>query len=312
MLISQVAGGVARTFVSGKQGMVDIFHLSLPLVLPVIGSDSDGATLTIRTSSTTSSTWIWGEFHVQIYFTGQIKVFRGGYVSGSSTLIATSTERAVSFNHWHTMEVMVKLATDATGAYEIKVDGQTVMSGTNVQTCVTASTVPNRILLGPGKNAAFYSHVAVNDDTGSYNNTWVGDAYIESLFPTSDTSVAFTPLSGTVNYAMVDDVTPDANTSYVYATATGLTDQYSYGNLSYVGSVDAVVHNIEAANLGTDTTPDIHTFIVSGTTTATSATHTMNSAYNRWLADIHDTDPNTGAAWNGTDVDAIEGGVESL
>lgn len=113
----------------------------------------------------------------------------------------------------------------------------------------------------------FFDDVAINDNTGSYQNSWPGDGGIIHLKPNgAGDNTDWTGYIGTgANYERVDEVTPDDNTSGVRSFTTGQIDDY----------------NIEASGLsGSDTIN-----VVSVGFRANRSTGTTSSTFNVRLKD---------------------------
>lgn len=91
----------------------------------------------------------------------KFEVYRGG------TLLQTGTF-VMAEDVWAYLEFKVVFATGATGSYELRIDGVTDMSATNVQTAVSANAYGNRISIngidypGPEK---YYDEIYVDDST---------------------------------------------------------------------------------------------------------------------------------------------------
>ena len=70
----------------------------------------------------------WGNFNLRLSTTGQIAAG-----AGYSTILGQTTDPALSTDNWHYIEVKV-VVHDTAGSYEIRVDGVTVLSDTDVDT----------------------------------------------------------------------------------------------------------------------------------------------------------------------------------
>lgn len=114
---------------------------------------------------------------------GTISVRTGG---SAGALIATSTS-AVAANTTHYLEM--SLSFTATGAYQVWLDGISILSGTgNLHT--TSNTTANGFLVNAGN--ATIDDLYVFDTTGATNNAPVlTSPRIETTFPVSDASIQF-------------------------------------------------------------------------------------------------------------------------
>jgi hypothetical protein len=118
---------------------------------------------------------------------GKLVLWNGGL---GSTQIAISTA-AITANTWHYVEW--DLTFSASGSYNVYLDGVSVFSGTgNLKN--SSNAYANQVILS-GSSCNF-DDMYVFDSTGSTNNAVRGDSRVETLFPTADSSVAFSPSAG--------------------------------------------------------------------------------------------------------------------
>lgn len=218
---------------------------------------------------------------------------------------------------WHYIECYV-LINDTTGAYTVKVNGTTVMSGTNVDTrdggTGTLDTI--RISGGSGSADTIDGNVMIDDlyilDTtgGAPQNTFLGPIKIEGILPdgNGDTN-NFTASAGS-NYQCVDENPPNDDTDYVSSGTSTHVDLYTHGNLSVVngtifGTQVNLSHKLDAAGTLTIRAKAKHsTTVGDGTSTAVT-----NTTY-QYLRHIFSVNPSTSAAWTPTEVNAAQFGVE--
>ncbi len=120
---------------------------------------------------------------------GKLVLWQGG-LGGTQVAISPS---AVTANSWHYVEWDLTFA--ASGAYTVWLDGVQVFTGTgNLKNSGNASA--NTVLLNG--NICNFDDMYLFDSTGSVNNAVRGDSRVETLFPTADASVAFTPTQGVI------------------------------------------------------------------------------------------------------------------
>ena len=122
--------------------------------------------------------------------TGTISVRTGGL---TGTAIATSTA-TVSANSTHYLEWDITFGNSA--AYQVWLDGTSIMSGTG-DTTSTANNTASAIALAVGQAATqntSFDDLYVFDTSGSTNNVvLLTNPRIETSFPTSDSAVQFSP-----------------------------------------------------------------------------------------------------------------------
>jgi hypothetical protein len=110
---------------------------------------------------------------------GFLKLYRG---TRSGTLLATST-RTYNYSEWHYVEFYAKIHA-STGAYEIRVDGDTFLIGSGANTAADATNVnvrrPEFKGVGTSTTNGYWDDFVMNDTTndGSGNDTWPGDQKI--------------------------------------------------------------------------------------------------------------------------------------
>jgi len=146
-----------------------------------------------------------------------------------------------------------KIVFDETeGSVEIRVDGQTQMTRTGID---TAADSINEVYFGTssGISTCDLDDFYLLDDTGSTFNDFLGPIRIETLFPNANgTTNAWDNVTGPSNYQDVDDNPPDDDTTYVSTSTTTEVDLYAFGNLSTTsGSIDGVIVTNYARKDGT-------------------------------------------------------------
>lgn len=120
---------------------------------------------------------------------GKIVLWQGGL---GGTQIAISSN-AITANSWHYLEWDLTFA--ATGAYTVWLDGAQVFTGTgNLKS--SSNAYANTVALSG--YACNFDDMYLFDNTGTANNAVRGDSRVETLFPTADASVSFTPGQGVI------------------------------------------------------------------------------------------------------------------
>jgi len=155
---------------------------------------------------------------------GTIGLFRSSGAQLGSFSIALTT------GTWYRIEIGI----DATGSgtLEARINGLTFASGANSVAGAWA-----RVAFGAfGANATyniFYDDVAVNDSSGSSQNTWPGDGKLVHLKPNTagDVNSFSVAVGGTAgasnNYTRVQEVTPDDLTTYNGSTTLSQEDLFN-------------------------------------------------------------------------------------
>lgn len=231
------------------------------------------------------------------------------YVNNS--LVSTSSGTGVA-GAWHLVEIMYDYNTtnivvkwnyaeiiDYTGAIDNNIDYITLANA-------DSPSISNYY-------EYYFDDVCVNDDTGTINNSWVGNSAIRLLNPTADVSSDFTPSTGSDNYAMVDDIPPDDDTTYNQSLVSNNIDTFSISSTPSIGTGQEInaVQSLVVARADVDISSLKH-ILVSSTTTDSGTTETANVSLYELTHKIHDVDPNTSAQWTEANVNAVKVGYEMI
>lgn len=220
---------------------------------------------------------------------------------------------------WYVIECYLKVDASA-GQFICKINGATCIGYTGdtqagatagirtVQIGATASGISS------GIKTFYYDDVAINDTTGSYQNSWVGLGGVYLLKPTADgAQTDWTPSSGTVNYAMVDEVPDDASTTYVQGLSASTIDLYEVENCpAYVAAINVVevVYQAAVIESGYNAITDV---VRVGTVNYNGTENTIVPiipTYQLYKGTAHYVNPATGTVWGTVEVNAMQAGME--
>lgn len=156
--------------------------------------------------------------------TGILQVFRGNY---NGTLLGQSAGSVVSDDVFVHVEVKITF-NNTTGSVEVRVNGNStpVINVTNVDTVNTANVDCRYVALGystggPGTSDMWWDNWYVWDTTGGVNDDFLGERRIETVVANADTATEdWTPSTGVDSYAMVDEIGPDDDTTYLSSGTT--------------------------------------------------------------------------------------------
>jgi hypothetical protein len=98
-------------------------------------------------------------------------------------------------------------------------------------------------------NNGYITNIYTLDGTGSHNNSRLGPVTVDTYYPTSDNTVAWTPSAGTTHYNLVGDNPPSTST-YVSTTTQGTTDTLNLASQSTPTTVYASSVNVIAETTG--------------------------------------------------------------
>ena len=206
---------------------------------------------------------------------------------------------------WYVVEVHWVIG--ETGTIEVKVDGE-IDSSYSGDTRFGAAASVDEVRLS---SLGYFDDFAINDTTGSVDNSWCGAGKVYYMPAASDTSTQWTPSAGSDNYAMVDEAPHDSDTTYVQTATNGHTDVYGLGTppAAMEGKIikrawpEAVCRKTESEEgLG------ISLGITIGTTTDNGDQIAPGVEYNsaRIIGDEHVINPDTTEAWNFSELDDIK------
>lgn len=230
-------------------------------------------------------------------------------VKRDTTELGSSVPGLFTVDNWYYIEVETVIS-DTVGRVTVYVNGSSVLNLTSQDTKNgTATTVDNIIFQGGTESE--YGTYWYDDFYLTDTGTKLGESRVETLYPNADTAVKqWTPLTGSDNYAMVDEAQCDGDATYVYASSAA-TDNYDFGNLSDNPSAVRAVQAVTFAKKTDTATRNIYLQTVSGATTSDGTAQALLSTYTRFNR-IMETDPNTSAAWVYTAVNAVKGGPKIL
>jgi len=228
---------------------------------------------------------------------------------GAGSILATSSAQTIiSASVWNQYQVKIVIS-NTVGSVEVRLNGDTspVWTATGLNTRNgTANSYCNSLRLGNAiaVNSQFDDFYIFNDQ-GAAPNNWEGDVRALQLMPVSDATVTWTPKTGVDNWAMVDELVNDGDTTYVSTDTPGHQDYYGVHTLT-VSPFNIVAVQTKMITRMDDTGPHQVCFNVkSGTVVTPSSTLSVSSTYT-WIELVNSTDPNTGSAWTPTAVNTCQ------
>jgi hypothetical protein len=246
-----------------------------------------------------------------------LEVFRDG-----STSILASSASAIAVTAWTFVE-MRALVNNVTGAYEVKLNESSLISGSSINTASGTGTdyaVDSIRLIGAATMEPRFDDLVIVDTTvaGSEPITYTGKVTVATLWPSADGALSqFTGVgTGAANYDRVDE-TPgkDDDTSYVQSSTVGNRDLYDFDNIpgGYAGlSTILAVQTSAAVRKAQPGTKELRTNIRSVATDVNGSNVELTAGYKYTPAQIEATDPNTASAWTTSGVNAMQAGIEIM
>lgn len=249
--------------------------------------------------------------------TGVIEAFRGDGFTGTS--LGDSGSPAVTAEAYTHIETMVTIDNSA-GQVEVRVNGVTVLSISGVDTAATANIETSQVQItvngtqpNPGVTTWYIDDIYCYDDTGSYNNDFIGDRRVYTLFPNADTAQAdWSPSTGGDGYAMIDEADPNDDTDYIFTsggTSPNPVSEFDLDDLpAGVSAVSAVslIHRSRKTDAGD---ANIQLSAVSGSFETAGADNPMTEVYT-YYEDVIEADPDTAAPFTPTAVDSLKLKIE--
>lgn len=229
-----------------------------------------------------------------------------------STVLAETVARIISRSGWHFVEFKIKID-NSTGTAEIRVDGIVVANETSLDTQMSGNAFATMVVFYPPRYESenFFDDVYIVNNSGSYNNDFLGDVRIIATQPDADgSSTDFTlfPGSGEDHYENVDDGSSvDDDTTYVESATTSHEDRFTYIDLVDVGNIlGAQIFTDAKESAGSEsliTTVRTYTIDHDDTPQAVTASYVI---YSR----IMDVEPENGIPWTTTVFNTAMFGVK--
>lgn len=285
-----------------------MFLTSLPSEEPTPGSNGGGSgakgilLASFRDSANTvqCSVWLGTDGAIVAYRSGidSAGTFSGTLLGRSLPVIGTG-----AYNH---IEIYAA-ASNTAGAIEVRVNEQTVLNLTSIDTIISANIEFSQVAFGnlrapfpndSGADWADYADIYANDTTadGSGCDTFVGDVKVGLVMPNANTAQDdFNKSSGTSAYELIDETPPNDADFLFTATTTAQTNvglQDLPANTSEILAARPFMRAIKDDAGPVLIAPNLVSDGVKGTVTAQPIT-TETAYYDSLVA----LDPDTGAPW---------------
>lgn len=236
---------------------------------------------------------------LNVMTTGAVRVQRG------STVLATSVTTPVTIATWHYIELTALIAA-ASGTFDVRVDGVSVVSGTGLNTRNGGSTgIWNGVLLGAGTvqgvNFDFDDLYVANDAT------FRGDHRVIAIVASAGngTHTAWTPSTGSDHGALVDEAAPNTS-DYVSSGTVAQIDTFNFAAIGVAGTIAAmqVSHYAKADVAGARSLGNVSR--IGGVDYASAGVElAADWEYRTFLSLVS---PATSVAWTVAEIDAAEFG----
>lgn len=245
---------------------------------------------------------ILGNRILQLFLTpaGGFLVTKNRFFSDAN--LGVSAAGKFSFGDWQYVEMEVTRHASA-GAVNVYCNGVQVVALTGL--ALGTANISLAAVHNTQNATGYIDDLYITDDA-----TRLGEIRIETIVPNADTAQKdFTASTGTDNYAMVDDLPVDGDTTYVTADTAGDSDLYATAGLT--DSPDTI-YAVQVRAFARKTDTGLRTLkakAVSGATDGDGVAVPLSTAYGI-VATIYQTDPDTGVAWTASGVNAAQIGME--
>jgi hypothetical protein len=238
----------------------------------------------------------------------RVHAYRG---SGTGNLLGSSAVDSLPpSSNWFYIEWKAFI-NDTTGTVEVRVDGVSILTVTGADTSARANVFATGATLLSASNIRCDDYYLF-DGSGAQHNDFFGPARVRTEYGTSDSAVNFTPLSGSDNFAMVDDPGDiDGDTTYNHqAASTGKDLLGINGEVPVTATVGPVElrSTFRKDDAGACTGRGV---IKSNATEAPGATKNPGITYQQFR-DVYELDPDGSVAWTPAKYNAIKIGYERL
>jgi hypothetical protein len=226
--------------------------------------------------------------------------------------VATDPTTVYLNRRWYLIEAHLKLGS-SNGVVEVKMDG-------NLMLQYTGNTNPNsrsaitRVTFANTMNVTFWDDIAINDTSGSEDNSWCGDGRIVLLKPNAngDTN-QWTPSSGN-NYECVDEGFPaNDDTDYVTTDTTNQKDLYNLENWSLPSN--SIIKRVWAIARAKKTSSDLASINIGLKTNSQEywmASDTpLITTYKNYYGNQYTKNPATSNDWTIDDINNLQVGIMS-
>ena len=237
--------------------------------------------------------------------TGDITVRTGGITGAELDRVA----KPYTNGAWHYLEWKVLI--DGTGGTsEVRFDEVIISNVSTVDTREGLLDIGKIVVGADQGNQIDWDDIIIMDGAGSVNNNFLGDMRITTLAPDGDSvEQDFSRSTGLDNFALVDEVPQDDDTSYVESATATDTDRYTFTALgTSPASIAAVAVNTVARKDDAGGRSIIQ-IIESGASEDNSASKTLQTTFDT-QQHIAEVDPQGGGAWTEARVDAMTAGQE--
>jgi len=231
---------------------------------------------------------------------GRIELWRGSNKIDQTDILVYPLQQ------WFYFEVKVTFSTN--GSWTVRINKQVVRSVSGINTIQSSNSYANKVAIGTSARNTYWDDYYICDTTGSYNNDFLGDIKVVTVYPNAEgSSLEWTPSTGSTHYTLLDEATPNDDTDYVYTSTAGATETANFQDVNLVGSIAGIMHVacIRKDDAGTRTAALICKI---GSNVYEGSEISIGNSYT-FLKQLREVDPSTNLPWSITGFNAAEFGV---
>jgi hypothetical protein len=233
-------------------------------------------------------------------------------VNNSTGTVLGTTALTYPANAWYHIQVKAVFNTGTSGSIELKVDDNSVLNLTGINTSGAATQINMMYVNGISGTWTYIDDLYVCDGTGTINNDYLGPVGVYTMVPTgAGSSTQMTPSTG-ANWSCVDELPPNT-TDYVTTTAAGQTDLYAMSDLpGGLSPTDFIGVLVKARSMksGTNNAAIQLALSYSGSTSTSSTLAVYTGSYIENTM-VFETQPN-GSNWDLASINGLEAGIKSV
>lgn len=252
------------------------------------------------------------QFSVVLTQNGVIRIYSGLATDNITVpvLLASSRPGAYRYGRDFYLEIGSVIANSG-GSVQVRVNTEIVLDVVSADTQRTPLALWNVLRMqvfttfGNPDGNTFWDDLYVCDNTGSNNNTYLGNVRVQALLPNApgDRTVWSRLNTGLANWQNAININTD-DTLYVFTPNAGDWDLYNVQSLVNSPTIFGV--QVKGSYRQDDATQRfVQNTLKSGTTEAKGAVYATDQTY-AYFWDIWELDPDTGVGFTGAEVNALQ------
>lgn len=224
----------------------------------------------------------------------------------SNAVTYSSSKILVASTTYH-IQVRIKIDNSA-GVIQVKVDDVLVIDQTGIDTQPGAVSTIDQFRVGQSGGVTYQDSICVNDTTGSADNSWPGIVRFKAktVIGAGFYVGNWSRNTGSDNYAAVDDIPHDSDTTYLYTSSASIYESFS------MSAPQLTFANIKALRTMAVVKKDTGTVkLAVGIRDMENSTDYFTGARDvavsyGMLADRRVLDPSTSLSWSQSGIDAVQ------